>query len=82
MKHTKSCLICYRIFEPGGPNSKYCGTECARRAMNAKQNDKRHQQREEKRQAKLPKMKSLAIVNAEARESGMTYGQYVALKGL
>lgn len=82
MKHIRNCLICYQKFESNGPKSKYCGTECARRAMNESKRAKRREKREAEKAAKRPKMKSLAIINAEARAAGMTYGQYVAIKGI
>lgn len=74
--NTKKCVICGKIFKPKTHNQKTCSAKCKL---------KRHEQQNKKTRAEKVKPKrkrnresELAKINRLAKESGMTYGQYMA----
>lgn len=66
------CPICFEYFTPNSNSQKFCGAEC-RMFAKKKEEEKKAQQKK-----KSKKIKSIRQINREARERGMTYGQYVA----
>ena len=86
----KTCGICGKEYY-GYQSSRFCGAEC--RKKRAKWLDEIHAERKtelrrarerEKRMAKkaLEGRKTITDIANEARQAGMTYGQYVARMGL
>jgi uncharacterized Zn ribbon protein len=78
MKGTKYCLQCGAEFEYENSKQLYCTPRCSKTF---------HRSREKAqkviRKAKRPiKKTGLKDIVAEAREMGLSYGQYVALKGV
>lgn len=75
MREKKICIVCGKEFEPRVNNQKCCSPECSdiQRVKRAKASYEKH-----KRQAK--KREDLAKANEVARNSGMSYGQYMAEK--
>lgn len=83
------CKVCGKEFIPRNGQSKVCGYEC--RIINQKQMHKAYRDRmykekvytkpkkEPKPEPKV-KPKSLAQLQNEAKEMGLTYGQYQLLK--
>ena len=72
--HTRLCRQCGKEFQTEHNSKMYCAHECYREAQN--------NLHREKRKKKKPMNLSLRELTVEARKHGMSYGQYVALKGL
>ena len=74
-----TCIICGAQFQPRSTRGlqKYCSDKCkkiaANRMMTASRNKKRKQELAHKKASK-----ALAEFAREARDNGMTYGQYMA----
>lgn len=88
MKNTneKICVVCGKLFYPGGSNKKCCGMECARERERQKNKEYRQRmeirkraQSERQRLANLGE-ETIAEVNAKARAAGMSYGQYMLMQ--
>lgn len=75
--HSRLCKNCGNQFLTMRHNKAYCSEEC----KNAKRR-KREAAEREKNGKKKHKNKSLRELAVEARKHGMSYGQYVAMKGL
>ena len=80
MRAKKICIVCGKEFEPRVNNQKCCSPECSdtQKVKRAKASYEKH-----KRQAKkkpVAKKEALSIANEVARNSGMSYGQYMAEK--
>ena len=75
MREKKICIVCGKEFEPRVNNQKCCSPECSdvQKVKRAKASYEKH-----KHQAK--KKEDLAKANEVARNSGMSYGQYMAEK--
>lgn len=75
----KRCSICKKTFITSRSDVVTCSPYCQkiRTAENRKERE-RLKKEEEARLAALPKPKSIAEINAEARAMGMNYGAYVA----
>ena len=87
MREYKICECCAKSFEPVNNNNIYCCEEC-KKIMKA-----RKQQEYQKNYLRAPRVKkpkprakrkgmTLEQINTEALKAGMSYGKYVALKGL
>ena len=68
MAKKPKCVICGNSFKPKNGNQITCSAECIEK-------DKARRNR-----AKQEKDNTLSVLAAEARRSGMTYGQYVAMQ--
>ena len=89
MVRIRYCAICGKPFETEHRNV-YCSRECAREAQRKQQNQYASRKSEmmkdldEMRAIKHPVVKQrkskIDKINAEAKKSGMTYGQYQAMK--
>ena len=76
MKRTVICVECKVSFE-GQHNSQYCNKCNANRKKVYKE---RAKERYMKKRAKKTGQSELGIIEKKAREAGMTYGKYVAIK--
>ena len=84
----KTCPICNEEYITHASSKKYCGDKCAeeakrrsRRAYNDIYREKskiRMRQKKAEKERKVINIPNLTEVDRMARESGMTYGQYVA----
>lgn len=85
---TFTCADCGGIFERRTGSQKYCCGCAEKRKSSAYRNKKAKEQEESRRQAHSTSMpmetigfdtkgKSLALINAEAKALGMSYGKYV-----
>ena len=82
--YKKVCPQCGKAFETDSGKRKYCYGSCSydailkRRPVNQK-SYKENKEKEEKRQRTARRLRdsALARLNQEARDNGMTYGQYV-----
>lgn len=70
----KSCKVCGKEFITTCHNKAYCSEECS---VDGKRADDRMRRLKRKK-----KSNSLVEIAVEARKHGMTYGQYVAWKGI
>ena len=74
MIRKRNCKCCGKPFETQQIATKYCSKECAR---DGRLDMKRKRERE-LRQMEKAKSNTLVDIAVEARNAGMTYGQYVA----
>ena len=78
MKETvRKCALCGTEFTTTTPRKIYCNEMCRRKVCSSNQTERRRNERKPKK-----KNKSLRELTVEARKHGMSYGQYVAMKGL
>lgn len=72
MRAKKICIVCGKEFEPRVNNQKCCSPECSdvQKVKRAKASYEKHKAKKE----------DLAKANEVARNSGMSYGQYMAEK--
>lgn len=82
------CVICGKVFLTNRPLKVTCGPECQHKRKNALRNERRHTQaeiyKEEQRGEAVQARKQKQIASVEdmqrqAREAGMSYGQYTAM---
>ena len=73
-KIDKVCRTCGKAFVATCHNKAYCSQECL---VDARRERERLQRMKHKKQSS-----SLIDIAVEARKHGMSYGQYVAWKGL
>ena len=66
------CQICGKEFVTKNPHAKYCSKKCSNDSYKIRP----------KTIEKKVKKKSIAEIDAEARNAHMTYGKYVAMMGL
>lgn len=84
MEEIRICPVCGKEFIDR--TRKYCSPKCSKEGYRRRQLkysiDRYHEEKENQlRETKKPKEKSqLERLAREAREAGMTYGQYVALE--
>ena len=89
----KTCPICNKEYITHASYRKYCGDDCAKEAKRRSRiaysdiyREKckiiKRQKRAEKKRIQVSNFPDLEEVDRMARESGMTYGQYVAKYGL
>ena len=71
--HTRLCRQCGNEFQTTHNSKMYCSDGCYREAQNNRKREER-----KKKQTNL----SIVELSVEARKHGMSYGQYVALRGL
>lgn len=71
--HTRLCRLCGNEFQTTHNSKMYCSDRCYRDAQN-----KAKREKTKKKKVNL----SLRELTVEARKHGMSYGQYVAMKGL
>lgn len=81
MRTKKICIVCGKEFEPRVNNQKCCSPECSdiQKAKRAKASYEKHK-RQAKKKEKPKEKEDLAKANEVARNSGMSYGQYMAEK--
>ena len=77
----KVCDRCGKEFEANESRiyQKYCSIECREKARIQKRRETYERKKEEKKKKVVDKLQQDA---AGAREAGMTYGQYMAKKGM
>ena len=88
MAKKPKCVICGNSFKPKNGNQITCSTECSKinRAQKLKEFYQSHRteciekDKARRNRAKQEKDNTLSVLAAEARRSGMTYGQYVAMQ--
>lgn len=80
MRAKKICIVCGKEFEPRVNNQKCCSPECSdvQKVKRAKASYEKHKHQAKKKEK--PKKEDLAKANEVARNSGMSYGQYMAEK--
>ena len=81
----RKCVICGKSFGSERYNAKYCSETCKDKGRQAitKENERIKRERATKaRKARKNSQKQLINISAEAKKAGMSYGQYVAMKGL
>ena len=78
-EYNKTCAICGKPYIAKRKASKCCGEKCKkeRERQLQKQRDAKRAEAAAAYELEQKKTKSLAQVNREARERGMTYGKYV-----
>lgn len=82
MRAKKICIVCGKEFEPRGNNQKCCSPECSdvQNVKRAKASYEKHKHQAKKKEKPKAKKENLAKANEVARNSGMSYGQYMAEK--
>ncbi len=82
MRAKKICVVCGKEFEPRVNNQKCCSPECSdvQKVKRAKASYEKHKCQAKKKEKPKAKKEDLAKANEVARNSGMSYGQYVAEK--
>lgn len=84
MEEIRTCPVCGMEFTDR--TRKYCSPKCSKEGYRRRQlkysKERQHEEKENQlRRTEKPKEKSqLERLAKEAREAGMTYGQYVALE--
>jgi transcriptional regulator with XRE-family HTH domain len=80
LRTKKICIVCGKEFEPRVNNQKCCSPECSdvQKVKRAKASYEKHKHQAKKKEK--PKKEDLAKANEVARNSGMSYGQYMAEK--
>jgi transcriptional regulator with XRE-family HTH domain len=80
LRAKKICIVCGKEFEPRVNNQKCCSPECSdvQKVKRAKASYEKHKHQAKKKEK--PKKEDLAKANEVARNSGMSYGQYMAEK--
>lgn len=80
MRTKKICIVCGKEFEPRVNNQKCCSPECSdvQKVKRAKASYEKHKHQAKKKEK--PKKEDLAKANEVTRNSGMSYGQYMAEK--
>lgn len=80
MRAKKICIVCGKEFEPRVNNQKCCSPECSdiQKVKRAKASYEKHKAK--KKEKPKAKKEDLAKANEVARNSGMSYGQYMAEK--
>ena len=76
-----NCKWCKKEFIQLRHTQTYCSVECRTKATRERDRERERKVREAKRMEKNKKS-ALRELTIEARAHGMTYGQYVALKGI
>lgn len=82
MRAKKICIVCGKEFEPRVNNQKCCSPECSdvQNVKRAKASYEKHKHQAKKKEKPKAKKENLAKANEAARNSGMSYGQYMAEK--
>lgn len=82
MRAKKICVVCGKEFEPRVNNQKCCSPECSdvQKIKRAKASYEKHKHQAKKKEKPKAKKEDLAKANEVARNSGMSYGQYMAEK--
>lgn len=82
MRAKKICIVCGKEFEPRVNNQKCCSPECSnvQNVKRAKASYEKHKHQAKKKEKLKAKKENLAKANEAARNSGMSYGQYMAEK--
>lgn len=82
MRAKKICIVCGKEFEPRVNNQKCCSPECSdvQNVKRAKASYEKHKHQAKKKEKPKAKKENLAKANEVARNSGMSYGQYMAEK--
>lgn len=72
--------MCGKEFEPRVNNQKCCSPECSdiQKVKRAKAPYEKHKHQAKKKEKPKAKKEDLAKANEVARNSGMSYGQYMA----
>lgn len=75
--HNKKCKLCGKPFLTANLNTKYCSPDCKKEARKRME----HQRWEDEKGRRCRKKPStLSETNRLAREAGMSYGKYIAMK--
>lgn len=82
MRAKKICIVCGKEFEPRVNNQKCCSPERSnvQNVKRAKASYEKHKHQAKKKEKLKAKKENLAKANEAARNSGMSYGQYMAEK--
>jgi DNA-binding XRE family transcriptional regulator len=82
LRAKKICIVCGKEFEPRVNNQKCCSPECSdvQNVKRAKASYEKHKHQAKKKEKPKAKKENLAKANEAARNSGMSYGQYMAEK--
>lgn len=82
MRAKKICIVCGKEFEPRVNNQKCCSPERSdvQKVKRAKASYEKHKHQTKKKEKPKAKKEDLAKANEVARNSGMSYGQYMAEK--
>lgn len=80
IRYKRTCVVCDKEFGAWNNNQKFCCEACRRK--NAKKYYEVYKNVKVEEKPKKDKGISLDQIDKEAREAGMSYGQYVALHNL
>lgn len=82
MRAKKICIVCGKEFEARVNNQKCCSPECSdvQKVKRAKASYEKHKHQAKKKEKPKAKKEDLVKANEVARNSGMSYGQYMAEK--
>jgi transcriptional regulator with XRE-family HTH domain len=82
LRAKKICIVCGKEFEPRVNNQKCCSPEGSdvQKVKRAKASYEKHKHQTKKKEKPKAKKEDLAKANEVARNSGMSYGQYMAEK--
>ena len=72
------CPVCGKEFNKWKGGRVYCSDKCRNMYHAKRHNEMFKKEPEVKKKKKVKKGKTISQISAEAREAGMTYGQYVA----
>lgn len=73
-----TCIVCGKRFISGSCRGKFCGDKC--RKIKAREKSKEKNQKRKMRRKAAESGRTLSAAEAEAREMGISYGQYVAMQ--
>lgn len=81
MYKIRKCDVCGKDFQPNSSNHRMCSPECKKKGQILSMREFRKAKKTEKAK-KRNLTKERININAEARKHNMSYGQYVAWKGV
>ena len=79
MREVRKCVVCDKAYIATRANAKTCSTECSKLWNRFQSNEYNKMLKEKRAQEKKNKKKTVTDIAVEARNAGMTYGQYVAI---
>lgn len=80
MRDFRRCAVCNKLYIATRQNAKYCSADCRLEGTYAMKRTYKERKEQKAKPKKLKK--SITDIAVEARQAGMTYGQYVAKMGL
>lgn len=78
--HYKKCVYCNKEFYADRHQTRYCSMKCRRAAQEQRNKERAEEENHIEKRDNKPHTSNLLEINRKAREAGMSYGQYVAMK--